>query len=236
MPDPRTLLLTRPEAQSRDFAAALEAALPGRFRTVTAPLIEIVPLQGPLALEGVQALLFTSANGVEQFAARCTDRGLPALCVGDLTAAAAAAAGFTARSAGGDVEALARLAQETCRPGAGDLLHLRGRHAAGDLVARLRAAGLPARAAEIYQQRPRAMSPEAAAMLKGGGVDVVAVFSPRSARLFTEAAVGAGWSLGRTAAVSLSRAADAALSGRFERRIVASRPDRAGMIAALASL
>ena len=46
MAEPRTLLLTRPRAQSEAFAAALEARLPGRFRAVIAPLIAIAPVAG----------------------------------------------------------------------------------------------------------------------------------------------------------------------------------------------
>ena len=72
-----------------------------------------------------------------------------------MTAAAARAAGFAARSADGDVDDLAALVIAAHRPGAGAFLHVRGRHAAGDLVGRLAAAGVPARAAEIYDQAPR---------------------------------------------------------------------------------
>ena len=123
----RTLLLTRPRAQSDAFAAALAERLPGRFRPVVAPLLAIRPVPGPLDLAGVQGLVFTSANGVEQFAARTAERGLPAFCVGDMTAAAAVRAGFAATSAGGDVAALAALLVAVNRQGAGPFLHVRGR-------------------------------------------------------------------------------------------------------------
>ena len=94
MAAPRTLLLTRPRAQSEAFAAVLAAELPGRFRPVVSPILEIVPLPAPLDLDGLQGLIFTSANGVEQFAARSPDRSLPAWCVGEMTAAAARRAGL----------------------------------------------------------------------------------------------------------------------------------------------
>ena len=108
----------------------LAAELPGRFRPVVSPVLEIVPLPAPLDLDGLQGLIFTSANGVEQFAARSPDRSLPAWCVGAMTAAAARRAGFAARSADGDVGDLAALVVAGHRPGAGDFLHLRGAHAA----------------------------------------------------------------------------------------------------------
>lgn len=236
MTERRILLLTRPRAQSEAFAAALEARLPGRFTPLVAPLIEVVPVAAPLDLDGVQGLAFTSANGVGQFAARTPARGLPAWCVGAMTTAAAEAAGFRARSADGDVAALAALIAAEVRPGQGDVLHLRGRHAAGDLIGRLAAAGIAARAAEIYDQAPRPIEPLVAARLAAAEVAAVALFSPRSSRLFAEAASAAGWPLTTLAAVSLSAAADAALALTVGRRLVAPEPTREGMLAALATL
>jgi uroporphyrinogen-III synthase len=237
MAAPRTLLLTRPLAQSLSFSELLAAELPGRFRPVISPILEIVALPGPFDLEGLQGLLFTSANGVEQFAARTPDRRLPAWCVGEMTAAAARRAGLAAHSADGAVGDLAALAAAGYRPGAGAFLHLRGTHAAGDLVGRLAALGVPARAAAIYEQVPRALTGEARVLLAGGGIDVLTFFSPRTARLMAEAARGAGWDLSRTAAVALSPAADAAFAGPEPAlRRIAAAPTRAGMLAALAAL
>lgn len=234
MARPRTLLLTRPARQSAEFAAALEAALPGRFRVLAAPVIDIDPLPGEIDLAGVAALAFTSANGVEQFAARVGDRRLPAFCVGDMTAEAARQAGFEARSADGDVAALARIIVAAPVTG-GAVLHIRGRHAAGDLVARLADAGVPARAAEIYRQRPVAIDGAARAALERAEVDVVALFSPRSAALFSDQAESTGWDLSAATSVALGTAADARLAGTgFGRRLTARRPGRGGMIAALA--
>ena len=164
-------------------------------------------------------------------------RDLPAYCVGDMTAAAARAAGFAARSADGDVDDLAAMVIAAYRPGAGAFLHVRGRHAAGDLVGRLAAAGVPARAAEIYDQAPRPIEGRAQALLAVGEPAAVALFSPRSARLFAAQARAEGWPLGAATAVSLSRAADAALDGLgFGHRLVAPTPGRAGMLLALASV
>ncbi len=222
----RTLLVTRPEAQARAFGAALAKLLPGRFRVVVAPLIAIAPVAGALDLRGVQGLVFTSANGVAQFAARSDERAVPAYCVGAMTAAAARRAGFAVRSADGDVEALAALVIGAARAGAGDFLHVRGRHAAGDLTGRLAAAGVPARAAEIYDQVPVALPDEARDLLARRAVEVVALFSPRTAGRF--AAEAAEWDLGGVTAVSLSAATDAALGLAVGRRVVAAAPTRDG--------
>lgn len=231
-----TLILSRPRRQSEAFAAAVEAAMPGRFAVLVAPLIEIAPAPGALDLDGLQGIVFTSANGVEQFVARSAERGLVAWCVGDITADAARAAGFEAVSADGDVHALAALVARANRPGAGAFIHVRGRHAAGDLVGLLAAAGVAARSAEIYDQRPQRLEGPARALLAAGGPAHVALFSPRTARLFAAEARADGWPLGRITTVAISAAADAAVDGLgVGRRVVAATPGRAGMLAALAA-
>lgn len=234
MARPRTLLLTRPEPQADEFAAVLAASLPGRFRVVVSPLLAIVAKPADLPLDGLQGLVFSSANGVAQFAARTADRSLTAWCVGDMTAAAARAAGFAdVRSADGTVDDLAGMVCAGYRPGEGAVLHVRGAHAAGDLVGRLASAGVPARAVALYDQEARPLTEEALALLRAGGIDAVALFSPRTARLFGAAAAGAD--LSRAVTVAMSPAADAAYAGpEPARRLVAPAPTRAGMMAALA--
>ncbi len=222
--------------RSRRPLPPLSPALPGRFRPVIAPLIAIVPVPDEIDLAGVQGLVFTSANGVAQFAARTADRSLPAWCVGAMTAAAARGAGFAAREAGGDVAGLARLVAAGYRPGAGALLHVRGRHAAGDLIGMLAAGGVPARAAEIYDQVACERPPEARALFAEGRVDLIALFSARSARLFAAATREAGWNLAPVTTLALSAAVDAALDGLGQaRRLTAAEPTREGMLASLAS-
>jgi uroporphyrinogen-III synthase len=230
---PRRLILTRPRAQSEAFAAVLEARLPGRFAVTVAPLLEIEALPGLPDLAGIAAFAFTSANGVEQFAARSAERGLTAYCVGEMTAATAARAGFSTRSADGDVVALAALIAREHRGGA--VLHVRGRHAAGDLVGRLAAAGVPARPAVLYEQRERPLPAAVVTALAEGAA--VALFSPRTAGLFADGARAGGWELGRASAVALSGAAAAPLDGvGFGRVVVAASPIRAAMFEALGAL
>lgn len=227
------LVLTRPAAQSEAFAAELDRRLPGRFAPMlVAPLLEIAPLGGPVDLAGVSGLLFSSANGVEAFAAASPERALPALCVGEMTAAAARAHGFAARSADGDVTALAALAARAWQPGQGPLLHVRGRHAAGDLIGALAARGIPARAAELYDQRPRPLAPAVRAVIAGGAAVVVPLFSPRTARVFARET--AELDLSAVTVVGLSAAVVApVVAGR---RLVTRSPGREGMIEALARL
>ncbi|WP_118132875.1 uroporphyrinogen-III synthase [Oceanicella sp. SM1341] len=234
------LLITRPEPQATAFAARVAEAWPGAFRPLMMPLTELVTEPAPVALEGVQALLFTSANGVRAFCAASEARHLPALCVGDATAAAAAGAGLAAESAGGDAAALAALAARAAIPGGGDYLWVHGRQAAGDLVGTLAAEGIGVRELVLYEARPVAAPPQAvAARLAHGGPLVASFLSPRAARLFTDLALaaraaGAGWALGGAAAICISRAAATPLSeAGFGRVTLASRPDAEAVIEGL---
>jgi uroporphyrinogen-III synthase len=234
------VLVTRPEPDGRAFAAAIEAAWPGAFDCWFLPLLQIEPEKAPLSLEGVQGLLFTSANGVRAFAAATPVRDIPALCVGEGTAAAARAAGFAAESAQGDAGALARLAAAGWLPGGGEYLHVRGRDTAGDLAGALGAEGIPVREVVLYDARPLAAVPQLLAeALQAGVFNLILVFSPRTARIFAgfaedAATAGRGWALRRATALAISRAAAAPLEPLgFGAVAVAETPDRAGMLAAL---
>jgi uroporphyrinogen-III synthase len=78
---------------------------------VIAPLLTIVPCGYDTNTEDAQAIIFTSINGVRAFPATREARAR-ILAVGDATADAARAAGFLdVRSADGDVDALAALAE-----------------------------------------------------------------------------------------------------------------------------
>ncbi len=228
------LLLTRPEAQSRAFAAALETAWPWRFDPLVAPMLRIALEPGPVDLQGAGALAFTSVNGVAAFAGLCPDRSLPAYCVGDMTARAARDAGFRALSAGGDVAALAQMIATAGGRPPGDVLHVRGRQAAGDLTGALAGMGIPARPLELYAQIRSPLAGPARDLAACGGIDVLTAFSPRSAAALAEQARSEGWPLGGCTLVALSAAASVAhRAPEPGRRIIARAPTREGMIAAL---
>ena len=134
------------------------------------------------ALIGVQAVLFTSANGVRAYAQAGTRFELPAYCVGEASAAAARIAGFRmVANADGDVTKLAALAASRLAPGNGALLHAAGTVTAGDLAADLAARGFSLRRAELYRAVPaEAFAPEIAAALRRNDVALALFFSPRT--------------------------------------------------------
>ena len=182
------LLITRPREQGARFAEACAVRL-GPVETILAPVLDIVPRSGGIALDGVRGLIFTSENGVRAFVAACGRRDLPAWCVGARTAALARASGMAARAAVGDAASLVALLRAEAPPT--PLLHLRGAHAAADIAAQLAAAGLPTRALIVYDQLARPLTAPARAALAGACPVITPVFSPRSAALLADAAAAA---------------------------------------------
>lgn len=224
------LLLTRPRGASDALAADIALRLGDTVGVVVSPMIEIVHLPGPLALTGVRGLIFTSVNGVKAAAALTHDRDLPAYCVGPSTTRQADAAGWRAEMAGPDAEALVRRLR-ALRPDA-PLLHLRGRHARGDIAGQLGAVGLPVREQIVYDQRPLPLTGAAMACLQGSAPVIVPLFSPRSARLFAEASPGP---VAAVAAISHA-VADALPDGLARRVAVAEAPNGEAMLSLLEKL
>jgi uroporphyrinogen-III synthase len=234
-------LVTRPE----EDAAPLAAALAERGIDVTLePLLSIRPLpQAPIDLTGVQALLFTSANGVRSFAelAGARDlagwRELPAFAVGNATAAAAHNVGFTrVDSAAGDVAALAKLVAERLDPKAGALFHAAGSAVAGDLAGLLEQAGFSLRREMLYEARPAdQLSPATVTNLSNGWFDLVLFFSPRTAATFVALARAAGEGVvsgcGKAAALCLSQAVATAARELSWREVqAAARPELSALL------
>lgn len=199
------------------------------FEPVLAPMLEIHPIPGALSaapdLMTVAALAFTSPNGVAAFAALTPLlRDCPVFAVGDATAEAALAAGFAdARSASGDIHALARLIGETWTPGDGPILNPGPRRPAGDLSTLL--PGLMIAALPVYEAIETGVAaPDA--------FDAVLIHSPRAAQALT-GVLSAGAPADRLA-VCISAAAAAPLdASSFAEIRIADRPDERAMLAAL---
>ena len=232
----RAVLLTRPAEDAAPLARRLEAL---GHRALREPLLTIRYLDSAAVdLSGVQALAFTSANGVRALIRARADAptaGLPVFAVGAATAAAAREAGFASVTAGaGDVESLARVIVAQALTGAGAILHIAGRERAGDLVAALQDAGFTARRLVLYgAEGVTALSDATMAALRAGQIDDVVIFSPRTARQFvtlmTQAGLqGAGAGL-RLVALS-ARVAAAAKGLDFAAVSVAARPDQDALL------
>ncbi|MCF8482047.1 MAG: uroporphyrinogen-III synthase [Rhodospirillum sp.] len=185
-------LITRPAEDAERIATPLRAR---GVEIMLEPLLVILPAAGPApVLDGAQALLFTSANGVRAFRAAVANRTLPVYAVGDATAKVARELGFTqVTSANGDVGALVDLVRSKVAPTAGDLVHVAGSVTAGDLAGSLAEAGFTVRIERLYQTRTAvSLSKEARRALAEGMIDAVFLFSPRTARTFVELLTKAG--------------------------------------------
>ncbi len=234
------VLVTRPREDAAPLATALAAE---GHETLIQPLLRIEPADPPPALDfaGVQALLFTSANGVRALAALTGRRDLPVFAVGDASAEEAHRAGFAAvESAAGDVEDLARLVTARLRPADGVLFHGAGASLAGDLKGALEAAGFTLHRVVLYKAVAAGdFAPEVREALAAGRLDAVLLFSPRSAETFVTLVTGLGLAaaLETCSAVCLSAAVAERVGALPWRRVaVARRPDRPSLVACLKSL
>lgn len=230
------LLLTRPRQESDALAEELRAL---SHDCLIEPLLDIVPDHAAvLSLDGVQAVLLTSANGARALALHPVPRDLPVLTVGAATADAAREAGFEKiESAGGDVVMLAALVRQRLRPEDGALLHVAGTVVAGDLSGDLGRDGFEVRRAVLYRSRTaEALSPGCAEALRAGTLDGVVFFSPRTAVTFVKLVHAAGLdsTLSRLAMYALSPAV-AAAAGTLEwgATHVAKRPEKSALLALL---
>ncbi len=204
------MLVTRPEPGAAATAAKLAAR---GFSPVLAPLFVIAPLPAALpAAEEVQAVLAASANALPALA---RFRTVPLLAVGDATAAKAKAAGFAAvASAGGDAEALARLAQARLHAAAGPLLLACQQGRGQALEAALTTAGFTVLRREVYAALPVPALPVAAtAALAAGSLRAALFFSAETARLFVRLASGMAMaSFARIESLAISPRTAAALA------------------------
>ena len=226
------ILITRPLEDGEETARRLQAR---GHQTVLAPLLSLRFLEGPpLALEDVQAILATSANGVRAFARRSTRRDIALFAVGRQTAAEAERSGFqTVKNADGDAAALALAAAHWAEPDEGALLQVAGEGNEGRLAADLPAFTL--RREILYAMDAVEKLPDAVANgLRDGDLDAALFYSPRSAAIFADCVRKQGLPVSRLLAACISPAAAAALQGLDFRAVrAAARPNQDSLLALL---
>jgi len=230
------VLVTRPADDALKIAQALKAR---GHEALIAPLLEIRFRDGPeIPLHGVQAILATSANGVRALARRTQRRDVPIFVVGPQSAEAARDLGFAhVRSADGDAVALAAATARWVSPSSGALLHAAGEQTKGGLAASLKQSGFEVRSETLYEAVAARALPQAAAQaLRGGRIDAVLHFSPRSARIFVSCVNASGLQDACRAllAICISAATAEALRGlNFHEIRIAGVPNQEAVLAAL---
>lgn len=191
-----------------------------------------------VSLEDVQALVFTSANGVRAWGPRRPERELAVFAVADATAQAARDIGFKrVQSAEGDVGSLASLIRRKLNPKKGALLHVRGIHVSGDLSGVLKPDGFKVRDAIGYGAvAVDALGEEAIAAVISGAPVTVLIHSARGAKTFLDLLRKFGlhhW-LGSVTALGISRNALAPLEGAgFCALVAAPAPNEDALMALL---
>ena len=232
------LLITRPQ----DAAMSIAAALSARGHTaVMAPVMEIGIRAGePLILDGIQAILATSANGIRALTQRLARRDLPVYAVGPQTLEAAHESGFhSVHSANGDAAALAEKVVAELDPDSGALFHAAGAETAGRLRETLRAQHFEVESEILYDATPFLKLPKIAEnALREKLLDGVLLFSPRTGKIFCNLVIEAGLadSCAPLHAFCISAATAAALGSlEFTRVAVAGYPNQEAMLALLPS-
>lgn len=211
--------ITRARPGADQTAARLTAL---GFTPLVIPLLVIRPLAVTLDLEGVEALAFTSANGVAAFAALSVVRSLPVLTVGEATARAARDAGFAqVRSADGDLTALAALIR--AQASGLQVLHPGAAEPAGDLAAAVGDTAV-VRSVPVYATVETGVAAPRS-------WDAVLIHSPRAARALATTLTPGGAS-GRLA-VAISAAAAPLDSAGFAAVQLATTPTEAALLEAL---
>lgn len=215
------VLVTRPQPGAGATAAALVRL---GHEPVTAPLMEPVARGWTLPEVRPDAVMLTSAAAVRLAGPQAEGlKSLPALCVGEKTAAAARAAGWTrAEMAGADLVALMA---EAGRRAPIRLLHLCGEDRTSAEVA----AGVTIERRIVYAAQLKPLEDP-------GRLDAVLLFSPRSAAHLAREWDRLGRRREEVALAAISPAAAAAAGLGWRRLTVAAAPDEASLLAALALL
>ena len=190
----KTFIITRPERDSVRFAAAARAA---GAAVLASPLLSIELNAAAVPERPYQAVAVTSANGARGVGAHPARERLiraRALTVGPASTKAARAAGFSEiLQAAGDVNALVDMALEKLSPEDGPVLYASGAITRGGLENRLAARGFSVDRVVFYEAvAARELSRGVRDFLASGAPAVVALYSPRSAKIWAKLVTDAG--------------------------------------------
>ncbi len=237
----RTFIITRPASDSARF---MEAVRKAGHAVLASPLLSIrFHEDAAIPARDWQAVAVTSANGARAIARHPMREHIvraKAVTVGPASTKAAREAGFSdILQAEGDVEAVIRLIRERLDPAAGPVLYASGAITRGDLEGELSASGFEVVRAVMYEAlRAERLSDEVRGFLASGGRGTVALYSPRSAKIWAALARAAGLEAEavRQDYGCLSRNVERALRGELEvagRVTVPERPDETAFLNAL---
>jgi uroporphyrinogen-III synthase len=233
------VLVTRPGEDGTAFAKIL---VERGIETTIEPLLKINQIDGPaLELDKIQAILVTSANGVRALAKRTNRREIPIYAVGDATASTAKSLGFEQiHSAAGNLESLLKLVKDMLKPRDGALLHIAGSSVAGDLISLIKNIGFQCNREVLYEAiAERSLMHSTMAAIKEKKIEIVTLYSPRSAITFVELIRKARLvrSCQKIIAVCLSQAVAEQIKGvAWQKIYVAAEPNQDSLLKLLTGL
>lgn len=204
------------------------------FEPVLSPVLEIVATGAALPQGHYDAVLASSAKGVECLGAQAEAlKALPFHAVGAKTAAAAKACGFRPDIIAGNAEAILPLLLERY-PSPSHFLYLAGRDRQPTLEAGLRAAGHEVASVDVYEARAvGSLTDEARAVIEAGAIGITLHYSRRSAEIFLALIAAAGLTerLSAIAHVALSEDVATPLRALGLQPAVATKPNEAHLLA-----
>jgi len=227
------VLITRPEEEAQIYASELREQ---GFSVLVEPMLSVEAIEFEVPdLDGVQALLFTSAQALKFFSEKVSSRSIPLYVVGHHTKNVAQSLGyedvFSARGAGGALVSLVR-SEVTDKNRA--LLHVRGRHVARNLKEELSGDGFSVQELIVYEtSMVNGFSSQTLEALKSGRIGSVTFFSKRTAEAFLRN-VDEGLLSGALSGIKALCISEGVLkcvqSYSWFGTYKASRPDRQGML------
>lgn len=179
-----TVLLTRPIDDAGTSKRRLE--LMGH-EVLVAPMMRIMPVTFAVP-DQTESLIVTSANAVRHGLRNLDDRNWTVYCVGEATAEAAKAEGFSKLVVGpGTARGLMPLLLDSSGSVKRKFTHMAGEEISYDIAGALRQNGFEAKATTVYQAAPSTSVPfDVEAALNAGVISHVLFYSPRTATIFEE--------------------------------------------------
>ncbi len=208
------------EIGPRDLPVLITRTAPGAAQTgarlsalgyvpIIAPMLVVTSTRQPVpALDGVQALIATSAHGVRAMATLPDAKNLPLFCLSGASANAATELGLAPRICDGGGQQLADFVIKALSPKRGAIMWVRGAHFAFDMAAKLTTTGFEVHAWEAYTANAQHMLGDMAERaLRTASIKAVLFHSARGAAVFADITAGLGVELRAIKAIAISEQA-----------------------------